>query len=129
MVGELDPVRAEASPNGIPNVPEFGSVKTQEGFEDLFAMDSYQHVRDGVAYPAVLLTTGMNDPRVTPWMPAKMTARLQAATTSGRPVLLRVDYEAGHGIGASRKQQEEEFADVFSFFFWQFGMPDFQPKP
>jgi prolyl oligopeptidase len=79
------------------------------------------------ANPSV--ATGMDDPRVTPWMPAKMTARLQAATSSGKPVLLRVDYEAGHGIGSSRKQQEEELADVFSFFFWQFGMPDFQPKP
>jgi prolyl oligopeptidase len=127
-VGLLNPVRAEAYANGVPNVPEFGSVKTQEGFEDLYAMDSYLHVRDGVAYPAVLLTTGMNDPRVTPWMPSKMAARLQAATSSGKPVLLRVDYEGGHGIGAARNQQEELFADIFSFFFWQFGIPDFQPN-
>jgi len=128
-VGALNPLRAEAYANGVVNVPEFGSVATQEGFEDLYAMDSYQHVRDGVAYPAVILTTGLNDPRVTPWMPAKMAARLQAASSSGKPILLRVEYEGGHGIGASRKQREEQFADILSFFFWQFGMPGFQPKP
>jgi prolyl oligopeptidase len=128
-VGVLNPVRAEAYANGVINVPEFGSVATQEGFEDLYAMDSYHHVRDGVAYPAVILTTGMNDPRVTPWMPAKMTARLLAATSAGKPIILRVDYKGGHGIGASRNQRDEQLADVYSFFFWQFGMPAFQPKP
>lgn len=128
-VGVLNPVRAEAYANGVINVPEFGSVSTEEGFEDLFAMDSYHHVRDGVAYPAVILTTGMNDPRVTPWMPAKMTARLQAASSFSKPIVLRVEYEGGHGIGASRNQRDEEFADIFSFFFWQFGMPGFQPNP
>jgi len=129
MVGVLNPVRAEAYANGVVNVPEFGSVATQEGFEDLFAMDSYHHVRDSVAYPAVILTTGMNDPRVTPWMPAKMTARLQAASSAAKPVILRVEYEGGHGIGASRNQRDEEYADIFSFFFWQFGMTGFQPSP
>jgi prolyl oligopeptidase len=128
-VGVMNPLRCETYPNGVPNVPEFGSVKTQEGFEDLFAMDSYHHVRDGVAYPAVMLTAGIHDPRVTPWMPAKMAARLQAATSSGKPIFLRVEYAGGHGIGASRIQREEESADVFSFFLWRFGNPDFQPAP
>jgi prolyl oligopeptidase len=129
LVGVLNPIRFEASANGVENVQEFGSVASQEGFEDLYAMDSYQHVREGVGYPAVLLTTGMNDPRVTPWMPTKMAARLQAANSSPKPILLRVDYEGGHGIGASRKQREELLSDIFSFFFWQFGVPGFQPAP
>ena len=128
-VGVMNPLRCETYPNGIPNVPEFGSVKTQEGFEDLFAMDSYHHVRDGVAYPAVMLTAGINDPRVTPWMPAKMMARLAAATSSKKPILLRVEYAGGHGIGASRTQWEEEEADVNSFLLWQFGVEGFQPSP
>jgi prolyl oligopeptidase len=126
-VGVMNPLRAQAYANGIVNVPEFGSVDTQAGFEDLYAMDSYLHVRNGVPYPAVLLTTGMNDPRVAPWMPAKMAARLQAASSSGKPVLLRVNYEGGHGFGATRKQEEDVYADFLSFFFWQFGMPGFQP--
>jgi prolyl oligopeptidase len=127
-VGVMNALRIEAYPNGIPNVPEYGSVSTQEGFEDLYAMDAYQHVRDGVPYPAVQLTCGMNDPRVTPWMPAKMAARLQAATSSGKPILLRVDYDNGHGIGASKKQYNETTADAYAFLLWQFGDPAFQPK-
>jgi prolyl oligopeptidase len=127
MVGVLNPLRAEHSPNGPPNIPEFGSTTTQAGFEDLLAMDSLHHVREGVAYPAVMLTTGMNDPRVASWEPAKMTARLQAANSSAKPILLRIDYKGGHGIGASKQQQIEEIADLYSFYLWQFGDPDFQP--
>jgi len=126
-VGVMNALRIEAYPNGLPNVPEYGSTKTQEGFEDLYTMDAFQHVRDGVAYPAVQLTCGMNDPRVTPWMPAKMAARLQAATSSDKPVLLRVDYDNGHGVGASKKQANETVADVYAFMLWQFGDPAFQP--
>jgi prolyl oligopeptidase len=125
--GEMNNLRSENFPNGPPNVPEFGSVKTLEGFEDLLAMDSYQHVRDGIAYPAVLESTGINDPRVPVWMPTKMTARLQAATSSGKPVLLTIDYQGGHGIGASKRQTEDQTADMDSFFLWQFGDPAFQP--
>ena len=128
VVGVSNPLRFEFSPNGPGNTPEFGSVKTQPGFEDLFAMDSYQHVRDGTAYPAVLLTTGFNDPRVDPWEPAKMTARLQAATSSRKPILLRVDFQAGHGFGSTKTQTQELRADVYSFLFWQFGVPAFQPQ-
>ena len=80
-------------------------------------------------YPAVLLTTGMNDPRVAPWMPGKMTARLQAATSSGKPVLLRVDYGGGHFGGTGENEQQEAFADKWSFLLWQFGVPEFQPNP
>jgi len=78
-----------------------------------------------VPYPAVMLTTGLNDPRVASWMPAKMAARLQAATTSGKPILLRVDYEAGHGIGSTKSQQQELLADEMSFLLWQFGVAGF----
>ncbi len=123
----MDLLRLEFSSDGAAQVPEFGSAATVEGFQALHVMSSYHRVKDGVAYPAVLLTTGINDPRVDPWQPGKMAARLQAATSSGKPVLLRVDFEAGHGIGSTRRQREEELADIYSFLFWQFGHPDFQP--
>ncbi len=126
QVGSSNTLRSEFSPNGPPNIPEFGSVKTQAGFEDLYAMDSYQHVRDGVKYPAVLLTTGWNDPRVSPWQAGKMTARLQAATASGKPILLRVDYSGGHGYGSTKEQRDTERADEYGFLLWQFGVPSFQ---
>jgi prolyl oligopeptidase len=91
-------------------------------------MDAYQHVKDGAAYPAVMLTTGANDPRVAPWQAGKMAARLQAATSSAKPVLLRVDYDAGHGMGSTKSQRDAEMADEEAFLFWQLGAADFQPK-
>jgi prolyl oligopeptidase len=119
--GYMNPLRAETTPNGIASVPEFGSVKTQEGFNALRTMDSYQNVRDGIAYPAVLLMHGINDQRVAPWMSAKMAARLQAATSSDKPILLRIDYDAGHGVGLTRQQRNEEQADIYAFLFQQLG--------
>jgi prolyl oligopeptidase len=110
-VGVMDTLRLEQGPNGAVNTPEFGSVKDPDGFKALYAMDAYQHVKDGTAYPAVLLITGANDPRVDPWELLKMTARLQAATSSKNPVLLRIDYDAGHGMGSSKTQRDLITAD------------------
>jgi prolyl oligopeptidase len=126
-VGCSDALRMEFTPNGPPNIAEFGSVTDEAGFKGLYAMDAYQHVVDGTAYPGVLLTAGINDPRVDPSQPAKMTARLQAATSSAKPVLLRVDYDAGHGMGSTRGQHDLEYADEMSFLLWQTGDPEFQP--
>jgi prolyl oligopeptidase len=129
VVGVSDALRVEITANGVPNIPEFGSTQTKEGFEALYAMSAYHHVTDGTRYPAVLLMTGFNDPRVEPWQVAKLTARLQAATSSGKPVLLRVDYAGGHGgVGGTERQHQESRADAMSFLLWQFGAPDFQPK-
>jgi prolyl oligopeptidase len=89
-------------------------------------MDAYQHVRDGVQYPAVLIATGLNDPRVSPWEPAKFAARLQASGTRN-PVLLRVEADAGHGIGSTRAQQDALAADTYAFMFWQAGRPGWAP--
>lgn len=124
-----DMLRAEFTPNGPPNIPEFGTVKTADGFKGLYAMSAYHHVVDGTRYPAVMVTTGFNDPRVSSWEPGKMAARLEAATSSGKPILLRVDYEAGHGFGSTKTQRQEELADELSFLLWQFGALGFQPSP
>ena len=129
-VGLSDMLRVETTANGVVNVPEFGSTKTEDGFKSLYAMSAYGQIKDQTAYPAVLLETGYNDPRVDPWQSAKMTARLQAATASGKPVLLRVEYEGGHGsIGGTERQTQERLADEWSFLLWQFGEPGFQLKP
>jgi prolyl oligopeptidase len=130
VVGVSDALRSEFSPNGPPNIPEFGTQTTAAGFHDLYPIDAYLHVRDGVAYPAVMLITGINDPRVPPWELGKFAARLQAATSSGRPILLRVGYDAGHGfLASSRAQSDELLADEYSFLLWQLGDPGFQPIP
>jgi prolyl oligopeptidase len=57
-----------------------------------------------------------------------MAARLQAATASGKPVLLRVEYKGGHGIGGTKTQYQEELADAWSILLWQFGISEFQPS-
>jgi prolyl oligopeptidase len=127
-VGDSDSMRSETMESGPANIPEFGTVKEADGFKALYAMDAYQHVKPDTPYPAVLLTTGVNDPRVAPWQAAKMAARLQASTTSGKPVLLRVDYDAGHGLGSTKSQRDEELADELAFLLWQFGVAGYQPK-
>jgi prolyl oligopeptidase len=127
-VGLSDMIRDMFSPDGPLNVPEYGDLKDKQGFQNLLEISAYYHVKDGTPYPAVMITTGMNDPRVVPWEPSKMAARLQAATASGKPVLLRVDYQGGHGtIGGTKTQAEELAADKWSFLLWQFGAPAYQP--
>jgi len=121
-VGIYDMLRVETFPNGVFNVTEFGTVKEKDQFQALYAYSPYHHVKDGADYPAVLFLTGANDGRVDPMNSRKMTARLQAATHSGRPVLLRTSANAGHGIGANLDQRIEQDADVFSFLFDQLGM-------
>jgi len=124
-----DQLRIEFTANGPPNIPEFGSVRTVEGFRNLFATSPVQQLRPGANYPAVMLVTGNNDPRVDPWQPAKMAATLQADSASGKPILLRVDYEAGHGlIGATKGQAAELAADEYAFLLWNMGVPGYQPS-
>jgi prolyl oligopeptidase len=126
-VGWSNPLRYVAEQNGYGEEPEWGAISEEAGYQALKSIDSYQHVRDGVAYPAVLLTTGVTDPRVGPFHVAKMAARLQAASASGKPILLRVDFDAGHGIGSTRTQQDREAADTYAFLLWQTGVQGYQP--
>jgi prolyl oligopeptidase len=122
-VGWSNPLRYVVEQSGYGEEPEWGAIADPAGYKALKMIDSYQSVKDGTAYPAVLLTTGVTDPRVAPFHPAKMTARLQAATTSGKPILLRVDYDAGHGIGSTRTQKDREAADTYAFLLWQLTEP------
>jgi prolyl oligopeptidase len=121
-VGIYDMLRTELSPNGAFNVTEYGTVQDKAQFDALYGYSPYHHVVDGVRYPAVLMMTGANDPRVEPMQSRKMAARLQAASASGLPVLLRVDKNSGHGIGASRDEQIERAALVDAFLFDQLGV-------
>jgi prolyl oligopeptidase len=120
-VGISNALRAEFSQNGPPNIAEFGTVKDKDGFIGLKAMDAVSHVRDGTRYPAVLLTIGMTDPRVEAWNGGKMAARLQKANRSANPILLRVEFDAGHGLGSTRSQIDDERTDEFAFVLWRAG--------
>jgi prolyl oligopeptidase len=117
----LDMLRVELHPNGVYNVTEYGTVTDPELFRALHAYSPYHNVANGVAYPAVLLTAGEFDPRVDPYHAKKMTARLQAATASGEPVLLRIE-AGGHGLTSSLDQRVEELTDVYAFIFDRLGM-------
>jgi prolyl oligopeptidase len=121
-VGIYDMLRTELSPNGVFNIPEYGTVKDPALFRALYAYSPYHHVVDHTAYPAILLTTGANDPRVDPYHSRKMTARLQAASSSNRPVLLRASDDVGHGIGSPLGAVIEEAADSYAFLMNELGM-------
>ena len=120
-VGMLDAVRSETTANGITNISEFGSVADPAEFRALLDMSTYHAVRDGTAYPAVMLVHGANDPRVSVWESSKTAARLQAGSSSGKPVLLRLDMQAGHGVGSTLTQRVSSTADQYAFLLWQMG--------
>jgi prolyl oligopeptidase len=126
LVPAANALRSEFSPNGPPNIPEFGTIKTLAGFKNLYAMDTVINVKPGVAYPPVMISTGLNDPRVSPWEPAKFAAALKAAGDPN-PVLLRIDAQAGHGIGSTRSQGDLLNADQIAFVFWRAGLPEWRP--
>lgn len=129
QVGLLDAVRTiVASQNGPNHLLEMGDVKTEAGIKQLLAMSSYHSVKNDTAYPAVFVSTGLHDNRVEPWMSFKMAARLQQASTSGKPVLLRIDEQGGHGVSTTSTQRNALLADYLSFHLWQAGDPQFQPK-
>jgi prolyl oligopeptidase len=121
-VGIYDMLRVELDPNGAFNTTEFGSVKDQQQFRALYAYSPYHQVTEDTKYPAVLMATGENDGRVNPMQSRKMVARLQAATVSGRPVLLSINSHAGHGIGSSLSIRVNQMADIEAFLFDQLGI-------
>jgi len=128
-VGMTNMLRFEKTPNGAANIAEFGSSETEDGFKNLLEMDAYHHIENGKKYPATLVTGGMNDNRVIVWQPAKFAAKLMADNASENPILLKINYEGGHGsINITDEQRNSELSDMFAFLFWQLGHPDYQPK-
>ncbi len=121
LVGIYDMLRVELDPNGQFNTTEFGSVKNPAQFKALYAYSPYHHVVDGTKYPAVLMETGDNDPRVNPAQSRKFTARLQAATSSRAPILLKTFADAGHGSSSSADLQQQ-LADAYTFLFQELGV-------
>lgn len=126
-VGCANTMRGEFTSNGPVNTPEFGTVTIEEECKALYEMDGMHHVKDGVNYPAVLCVGGWNDPRVVAWQPGKFAAAVQNATASGKPVLMKVNYDNGH-FTEDKDVTYANFADQFSFVLWQSGHPDFQMK-
>lgn len=127
-VGFMNPVRYVSEQNNA-DIPEWGGPITDAAtFKTMFDLDPYQHIKPGTAYPATLVVSGLNDPRAATFHSAKYAARLAAATKSGEPVLLRIDFGAGHGMGSTRTQRDALWTDIYSFVLWQAGAKDFQPS-
>lgn len=130
LVGLLDMVRFETSPNGKGNIPEFGSVKTEAGFNALYKMSTYHHIENGIRYPAIVLDHGLNDTRVPVWASMKAAARFQEATASKNPVLLKLDYDSGHGLQNPMMSVINNTVNFYSFIFWVAALPGFElPAP
>jgi prolyl oligopeptidase len=117
----LDAIRSELSANGRFNITEFGTVEDPDEFAALLAYSPYHNVHDGTAYPPVLFTAGEFDPRVEGWHAKKMAARLQAATSSDQPILLRME-SGGHGIGQSLDQAVGLLTDYYTFIDDRLGL-------
>jgi prolyl oligopeptidase len=115
-VGIFDLLRVELTPNGAYNTPEFGTVKDSAQFPWMLKQSPYHNVHAGTAYPAVLMTTGENDPRVEPYNSRKMIARLQADAATVNPILLVQRAGQGHGIGNSFDQSVEDLTERYAFF-------------
>jgi prolyl oligopeptidase len=120
-VGYGDVLRTELAPNGEFNTTEFGTVKDSVQFRGMSSYSPYHHVKDGRTYPSVLALTGVNDPRVPAWETFKMVARLEASG-SKNPVLMRVSYDSGHGIGTALSERDQQTADVMMFLFDRLGV-------
>jgi prolyl oligopeptidase len=122
QVGIYDMLRVELAPNGAFNVTEFGTVRDPEQFKALYAYSPYHHVVDGTRYPSILMMTGANDGRVSPYHSRKMIARLDELNKSENPILLRTSSSAGHGIGTALNERIKQLADIYAFLFVQLGM-------
>ena len=108
-------------------VPEYGSSDDPEQFKSILAYSPYQHVTPGAKYPPVLLVSGNSDTRVAPLHARKMAARLQAATSSVRPVLLHYDTKTGHSGGMPVSKQVDDLTDELAFLRWQLGVSPAPP--
>ncbi|MCT3699882.1 prolyl oligopeptidase family serine peptidase [Elizabethkingia anophelis] len=127
-VGSTNTIRSEITPNGPGNIPEFGTVTKLNEFKALLEMDAFHHIKKGEKYPATLVTAGINDGRVIAWMPAKFAAKLIANNTSDNPILLKVDYQGGHGRGTDLMHAYGIVGEVFGFLAWQLGLPGYKTE-
>lgn len=123
----MNPIRYVAEQN-FTDIEEWGGpIADAASFKTMFDLDPYNHIRPGTPYPAMLVVSGFNDPRAATFHGAKYAARMAAATSSGQPVLLRVDFDAGHGFNSGRSQLDATWTDIYSFVLWKTGAPGFQP--
>ena len=114
-VAIVNPTRLAAAPNGANQFDEMGDPNTAEGWAALATQDAYLMSATAADLPDTLLTIGLNDKRVAPWMSTKLAARVKARFGERRTILLRAETDAGHGVGSAEDARLAEYADIFAF--------------
>jgi prolyl oligopeptidase len=121
-VGVMDMLRYQKFTIGWNWAPEYGTSDDKAQFENLYKFSPLHTLKPGTSYPATLITTADHDDRVVPAHSFKFAAALQAAQAGNNPTLIRIDVNAGHGAGKSTKLQIDEWADIWSFAFYNMGV-------
>jgi len=127
-VGVLDMLRYHKFTVGWGWAVEYGNADSARQFPYLYKYSPYHNLKQGVSYPATLVTTADHDDRVVPAHSFKFAARLQEYHTGTNPVLIRVDVNAGHGAGKPTSKQIDEATDIWSFVMYNLGMPFREPS-
>ena len=124
-VGVMDMLRYHTFTAGAGWAYDFGtSEDSKEMFEYIYKYSPVQNVKEGIKYPATLVTTGDHDDRVVPAHSFKFAAQLQAKQTGSNPVLIRIETNAGHGAGTPVSKSIEQYADIFSFTLYNMGIKE-----
>jgi prolyl oligopeptidase len=122
-VGVMDMLRYHTFTAGAGWAYDYGtSADSKEMFENIYKYSPVQNVKEGIKYPATLVTTGDHDDRVVPAHSFKFAAQLQAKQAGANPVLIRIETKAGHGAGTPVSKTIEQYADIFSFTLWNMGI-------
>jgi prolyl oligopeptidase len=121
-VGVMDMLRFHKFTAGRFWVDDYGSSDNPDEFEALYAYSPYHNVREGINYPAILVTTADTDDRVVPGHSFKYAAAIQKAQAGDAPVLIRIETRAGHGTGKPTEMIIEEYADRWAFVAENLGM-------
>jgi prolyl oligopeptidase len=127
-VGVMDMLRYQKFTIGWNWAPEYGTSDNEAQFKNLYQFSPLHNLKPGTAYPATLITTADHDDRVVPAHSFKFAAQLQASQAGNNPTLIRIDVNAGHGAGKSTKLQIDEWADIWSFAFYNMGVTPFSGR-
>ena len=125
-VGVMDMLRYHKFTIGWGWAVEYGSSEDPEQFKYIYKYSPLHNIKDGVEYPATLITTGDHDDRVVPAHSFKFAATMQHAQAGPEPVLIRIETNAGHGAGKPIAKRLDEATDIYSFLFWNIGV-DYKP--
>ncbi|MBI1184062.1 prolyl oligopeptidase family serine peptidase [bacterium] len=121
-VGVLDMLRYHKFTVGAGWAVEYGSSDEEEHFNNLIKYSPYHNLKPNTEYPATMVMTADHDDRVVPAHSFKFAARLQEYQTGSNPVLINIETQAGHGAGKSTQQVIDEYADIWSFMFYNMGI-------